>query len=174
MGDTQEQAKPYDPYSNQAFADLITQALDRYAPQGHPDFNDIVLGIVKLHSDKNHDYARGGDPLGNFKRSVDILGKYWHVFATPEGPAVLAILYAMKQIDNVLWSLSQGGENVCEGLAQERHAALGLPEATGAAVARADWMRAAGSTAWKSASMVNDVGARQRPSVSTMRPEAVT
>ena len=116
MGDTQEQAKPYDPYSNQAFADLITQALDRYAPHGHPDFNDIVLGIVKLHSDKNYDYARGGDPLGNFKRSADILGKYWHVFATPEGPAVLAILYAMKQIDNVLWSLSQGGENVCEGL----------------------------------------------------------
>ena len=109
----QNKPKPYDP---QEFEKTILAALDSLAPHGHPDFNDIVLSLVKLHSDKNHDYARGGDPLGNFKRAADILGKYWHVFATPEGPAILALMYSIKQVDAVLWSLSQGGENVCEGI----------------------------------------------------------
>ena len=107
---------PKQPYDPQEFEKLILACLDNLAPHGHPDFNDIVLSIAKLHSDKNHDYARGGDPLGNFKRSAEILGKYWQVFATIEGPAILALMYSMKQIDAVLWSLSQGGENVCEGI----------------------------------------------------------
>ena len=37
---------------------------------GHPDFITKCIQETALHSNKNHDYAVGGDPCGNFLRSV--------------------------------------------------------------------------------------------------------
>ena len=73
---------------------------------GHPRFNTIVDQIKVLHSDKNFDYARGGDPLGNFKRVGDMLGT---------SAAEVAHAYMLKQVDAVSWGYRQGGESKVEG-----------------------------------------------------------
>lgn len=38
---------------------------------GHPKFYELLLQIAELHARKNHDYAKDGDPLSNFRRSSD-------------------------------------------------------------------------------------------------------
>jgi len=66
-------------------------------PNGHHDFIDLCLEEMKLHSEKNADYAREGDPLGNFKRVSEILN-LWGV----ELPSyAVAWVYLMKQVDAV-------------------------------------------------------------------------
>lgn len=73
---------------------------------GHPRFNQLLDEFKKLHSDKNFDYARGGDPLGNFIRVAIQLGIT---------PAEYAHHLMMKQVDAVTWSYLQGGEYKVEG-----------------------------------------------------------
>jgi len=81
-------------------------------PHGHVDFNPMTLKEMKLHSEKNYDYAAGGDPLGNFNRVAAILGQYKGLSLSD--PTVIAIVYAMKQIDACLWMLSQKREGKIE------------------------------------------------------------
>lgn len=81
---------------------------------GHPYFYEIAKQEIDLHNEKNHDYAKGGDPLGNFKRVGAILGLYPGL--DPSDPKVVAAIYALKQWDAVLWGLAQKIEHKVEGL----------------------------------------------------------
>ena len=65
-----------------------------------------MLDMLRKHSDKNHDYARGGPPLGNFNRVSAIMSHYPNLSIAH--PATIAIIYMMKQLDAVLWALSNG------------------------------------------------------------------
>uniref|UniRef100_A0A6M3JZL2 Uncharacterized protein n=1 Tax=viral metagenome TaxID=1070528 RepID=A0A6M3JZL2_9ZZZZ len=69
---------------------------------------------MELHSEKNHDYAQGGDPLGNFKRVATILGLYPNLRLS--NPEVVALVYSMKQLDATLWMLSRGYEGSVENV----------------------------------------------------------
>lgn len=80
---------------------------------GHPDYLKLTNEELQLHSAKNRDYARGGDPLGNFRRVASILTNYALDLADP---AVVCIVYALKQLDAVLWMLSEGYEGDIEGV----------------------------------------------------------
>lgn len=92
---------------------IVDQLRTEY-PHGHADYILDTLQEIALHSDKNHDYAGGGDPLGNFDRVSAILQLYPDFpTATPTG---VALTYALKQLDAVLWGLAQNIQHVVEGL----------------------------------------------------------
>ena len=79
----------------------LAGALKAQYPHGHPGFIPRMLEIIKLHSDKNHDYALGGPPLGNFERTAKIMALYPEFpWATPHGCAVVQML---KQLDAFMW-----------------------------------------------------------------------
>ena len=79
-------------------------------PHGHPMFTQLLVEIAELHSNKNFDYARGGDPLGNFKRCAEVLEM---------SPALFAWTLVMKQIDAINWAFLQGGEQKVESLSDK-------------------------------------------------------
>ena len=81
---------------------------------GHPDFYKILDSLADLHSEKNHDYAAGGDPLGNFDRRADLYARYPGLKLS--NPTVVALVDAMKQLDAALWFLSNGHEAKVEGI----------------------------------------------------------
>lgn len=81
------------------------KALRQQHPHGHPEFLPISIGEVALHSDKNHDYAHGGPPLGNFERVGAILGLYPKLDHSQ--PIVVCLSFLLKQLDAVLWGLNQ-------------------------------------------------------------------
>lgn len=83
-------------------------------PHGHPRFLPISLKEMQLHSDKNHDYAKGGAALGNFDRVAAILAMYPNLKLSDR--RVVAFVYALKQVDAVLWGLSAGIEHKVEGM----------------------------------------------------------
>ena len=91
----------------------IHDELHALFPHGHPDFIDLMLDMMALHNQKNHDYARGGDPLGNFDRVASILSNYDLDLASP---TVVALVYMLKQLDAALWMLSVGYEGAVEGV----------------------------------------------------------
>lgn len=83
--------------------------------RGHPFFYAQTEAEEDLHSRKNYDYARGGNPLGNFNRVASILSLYPNLDHTD--PVVVAIVYALKQWDAALWMLNSGHSSVTgEGL----------------------------------------------------------
>mgnify|MGYP001600787457 FL=1 len=83
-------------------------------PHGAPEFIPITLEEIKLHSDKNYDYAHGGDPLGNFDRAAAILKLYPRFpYDTPIG---WCLLHLVKQLDAVMWSLCKGFQQKVEGM----------------------------------------------------------
>lgn len=79
---------------------------------GHPDFQKLTRDELELHSTKNRDYARGGDPLGNFRRVANILSNYPGLDLSD--PAVVAVVFSMKQMDAALWQISEGYEGQTE------------------------------------------------------------
>lgn len=84
----------------------LEEALRAIHPHGHPSFIKKVLWDISTHSGKNHDYAAGGDPLGNFRRVATLLSNYPNFpLATECG---IAMVYMLKQLDAVLWNMSQG------------------------------------------------------------------
>jgi hypothetical protein len=83
-------------------------------PYGHPSFVDITLDELALHNKKNHDYARGGKPLGNFERVASILNLYPNFPINK--PIGVSIVYMLKQLDAAMWMLSQGFEGDVEGI----------------------------------------------------------
>lgn len=94
--------------------DLALEQLHSLFPHGHPKFLPITLKEIELHSKKNHDYASGGDPMGNFKRSAAILALYPNLKLSD--PRVVALVYALKQLDAVLWGLNCDIHHQVEGL----------------------------------------------------------
>jgi len=92
----------------------IIKELQEAFPYGHADFIPMTLQEMALHSAKNYDYAHGGDPLGNFDRVAAIFSNYPGL--SLGNPVVVALAYAMKQLDSTLWQLCQGYEGKVEGL----------------------------------------------------------
>ena len=80
--------------------------------QGHPKYLELTEQELILHSLKNHDYARGGDPLGNFKRVSDTLTAWGYDMP----PRDVAFMFLMKQLDAVGNMLGQGYEGKTEGI----------------------------------------------------------
>ena len=78
---------------------------------GHPRFYEMTKEEDDLHEAKNRDYTQGGDSLGNFRRVSAIL-KIWGFDISP---ALVALIYALKQQDAYMWMLSQGYEGKVEG-----------------------------------------------------------
>ena len=89
--------------------DTIEHWLRDLCPHGHPDFVSMVLEEAILYSAKNKDYTQGGDPLGNFNRVSAILKLYP---GPKDSPPMVALVYALKQLDAALWMLTNdyGGE----------------------------------------------------------------
>ena len=52
--------------------DQLIKELKKLYPYGHPNFIELAVNCMELHSQKNHDYAKGGNPLGNFNRVSEI------------------------------------------------------------------------------------------------------
>ena len=93
---------------------IIEQIREKF-PQGHPDFIEKCLAEIVLHNRKNFDYAAGGDPLGNFKRVANILSMYPNL--DHSDAAIVAMIYALKQIDAFLWLKSNKHYAKVEGTA---------------------------------------------------------
>jgi hypothetical protein len=83
---------------------------------GHPRFYEIIEELADLHSRKNYDYASGGDPLGNFKRVARIFSAYPNLDLGD--PSVIALVYAMKQVDATLWLLNNKHGAKVEGTSE--------------------------------------------------------
>ncbi|KKL92634.1 hypothetical protein LCGC14_1882750 [marine sediment metagenome] len=94
--------------------DVLALLQERF-PHGDPLFLELTLAELDGYSAKNYDYAAGGeDPNGNFNRIAQILRLYPGLNIAD--PRMIAILYAFKQLDQVLWSLSRGFEGRIEGI----------------------------------------------------------
>jgi len=81
---------------------------------GHPRFYELTKEMEELHSAKNNDYARGGNPLGNFKRVSDTLKSY----GINLSPAQVSFIYMMKQVDSAGRMLFMDYEGDTEGFEQ--------------------------------------------------------
>ena len=92
----------------------IVRLLKKRYPNGHPSFIPITLEEVAMHSKKNHDYAAGGDPLGNFVRVSMILMQYPNLDLGD--PSIVAIIYLLKQLDAYLWIKNNGHKTEVEGV----------------------------------------------------------
>ena len=83
---------------------------ERVMLAGHPRFYELTKLEDELHSRKNHDYAAGGSPTGNFERVAKLLSMYPHLALAR--PGVVAMVYMMKQLDAALWFLNTGNTSV--------------------------------------------------------------
>jgi hypothetical protein len=92
----------------------VNAKLRELFPHGHPDFLPTTLREMQLHSDKNHDYAGTGSALGNFDRVAAILALYPNLKLSDR--RVVALVYALKQLDAVLWGMSDNIVHKVEGL----------------------------------------------------------
>lgn len=84
----------------------IEALLKEAFPHGHPSFISNMVEKIARHSRKNHDYAAGGDPLGNFVRVAAFFSNYPKLSLAD--PKVIAFVQMLKQLDAVLWCLSNG------------------------------------------------------------------
>jgi hypothetical protein len=92
----------------------FVKALRVVFPHGHEDFLPTTIAEMELHSVKNHDYAKGGDSLGNFNRVAAILALYPGLDLSDR--RVVALAYALKQLDAVLWGLCKKIAHKVEGI----------------------------------------------------------
>jgi len=98
--------------TGQAF---VIATLRKAFPHGHRGFVPMLVEYMDLHSRKNGDYAKGGPALGNFLRVWKILSLYPGL--DPSDPAVVSMLYMLKQLDAYLWMKAQKYEGQVEGKA---------------------------------------------------------
>ena len=110
----EESKKDIDHWAESLPIQSMHQELRELYPNGHPEFTTLILNELELHDSKNHDYSCGGDPLGNFKRVADMLAHYPGLRL--DSPAVIGLVFAFKQIDAVLWMLSNGHQAKMEGV----------------------------------------------------------
>jgi hypothetical protein len=94
--------------------DFVRYVLQSKYKHGHPSFLPITLSELDLHDRKNHDYAKGGSPLGNFERVANFIKMYPGYPA--DQPVGIALIYMMKQLDAIFWGLSQKIEHKVESL----------------------------------------------------------
>lgn len=73
----------------------ILDELRTLYPNGHEQFIPMMLNNMKLHSEKNADYAHDGPALGNFYRVSAML----RAFGLDVTPAQVGFIYMMKQVD---------------------------------------------------------------------------
>jgi len=112
--DTHKEPKPAMSLdTNKEVSTELLAELKHAFPHGHPEFLPMLVEKMKLHSDKNHDYAKGGRPLGNFERVASILGLYSGLKL--DDPVVVMLVYALKQVDATLWGFAQGITQKVEG-----------------------------------------------------------
>lgn len=97
-----------------ARAKLIGSFEGQFGHTGHPKFVELTVDEAILHAAKNSDYAAGGDPLGNFSRVAAILALYPGLDLSDR--RVVALVYALKQLDAVLWGLAKRIQHKVEGL----------------------------------------------------------
>ena len=109
----QELVKDYNDMSEEEQESFL-RIMKTMFPDGDPFYMTITVKEMAKYSEKNFDYAGGGDPNGNFFRVASILSNYPNLDASH--PVVIALIYALKQLDQVLWSLSRGFEGKIEGL----------------------------------------------------------
>ena len=94
----------------------ILAQLKKAYPNGHERYIPILLDLMELHNVKNHDYAAGGNALGNFDRVGAILALYPNL--KPSDPFVVTITYMLKQLDAALWLKNNGHEAKVEGIGE--------------------------------------------------------
>jgi hypothetical protein len=92
---------------------VATKSLRAAFPNGHPSFAAKTVNELVLHSNKSHDYSKGGEWDGNFQRVAKILSSYPKL--AHSDPRVVALIYMLKQIDAVMWGLNEGIEHKVEG-----------------------------------------------------------
>ena len=81
---------------------------------GHPMFYRIMLEELKLHSDKNKQYATQNNPLANFQRTGRLVRK---LLKPNINPALASAMILMsKQIDAVYEMVGEGKKNTVEEL----------------------------------------------------------
>lgn len=102
--------------ADQQKIDKAIEVLRDLFPSGHPDFVVNMARACELHSRKNADYARGGNPLGNFMRVSQILNIYPGIEKFLTTPAGVAFIYNLKQFDASAYMISQGYEGDVEGV----------------------------------------------------------
>lgn len=73
---------------------------------GHPAFYKIVEEIAELHERKNRQYAMPDDPLGNFRRTGQIIRKMLKPGLDPTLASALAFM--SKQVDGVYEMFGEG------------------------------------------------------------------
>ncbi len=100
----------FEPDTSEAKAMALFQELKKNFPHGHPDFIPMTLDELKLHSEKNYDYAHGGNPLGNFDRVSGALTAMGY----PISPEMVAMVYAFKQLDAAIHMMVEGYEGATE------------------------------------------------------------
>ena len=81
---------------------------------GHPYFHELTDHEKDLHGKKSHDYSKGGHPLGNFLRVSEFLKLYPGLDHTD--PAIIAMIYGLKQLDAYLWIKANKITTKVEGL----------------------------------------------------------
>ena len=96
---------------------LVAELREQFG-HGHKEFIPVTLSEIELHSKKNADYARGGNPLDNFDRRAELAAIYkkrGHPIDLSD-PVQVAVWDSLKQVDAALWMLTGGYEGAVEGV----------------------------------------------------------
>jgi hypothetical protein len=103
------------PNNNELLDDFpVEQILKNHYIHGNPNFLSLTLDELKLYNDKNHDYAAGGRTEGNFERVSSIIKLYPGFPA--DKPIGICIIYMLKQLDAVMYMLSNKHKAKVEGV----------------------------------------------------------
>ena len=96
--------------------DPHVHTLKQWFPSASEDYLAQAFEDIQLYAKKNHDYAKGGDRHGNFKRVASILSNYPNLSLSD--PVVVNMVYLLKQLDAALWLKSEGHIAQVEGVAE--------------------------------------------------------
>lgn len=99
----------------------IAEQLRKVCPHGHPEFVNMALRAIVLHSLKNHDYAAGGPALGNFDRRAGKAAVYktGKVEGIDLSDSVQLTMWDIeKQLDAAWWMRVRGTKASTEGVSK--------------------------------------------------------
>jgi hypothetical protein len=88
------------------------QSEQKAAQAGHPMFYEIVEEIRDLHNRKNAQYATKDDPLGNFRRTGQIIKKFLKPGLDPTLASLLSFM--SKQVDGIYEMFAESKTQTCE------------------------------------------------------------
>lgn len=94
--------------------EVIESSLRHLYPHGHAGFIFMCLEEMRLHSDKNHDYASKERPLQNFYDAAAIFALFPGLDLSD--PTVVALVYMVKQLVAVLHLKADGITAIVEGI----------------------------------------------------------